>query len=336
MSLAVMVGGTNHQVGADMLIKRHESWMLPERAATPEHVFFNRRQFLAGAGAGIAGAALPLASAGAETPDPTADLYPAKRNPAYTVQRAMTPEDEASTYNNFYEFGSHKRISRAAQALQTRPWEVRIEGMVEQERTVDIDTLIRAMPLEERVYRFRCVEAWAMTVPWTGFPLQALVNYARPSAGAKYLVMETFQDPKVASGQKQFWYPWPYLEGLTLEEAANEMAFIATGVYGKPLPKQFGAPIRLVVPWKYGFKNIKSLVKFTFTDKRPVSFWERINAKEYGFWANVNPKVPHPRWSQAQERILGSDDRVPTQLYNGYGEQVASLYANIKNEFLFK
>jgi sulfoxide reductase catalytic subunit YedY len=336
MSLAVMVGGTNHQVGANMLIKRHESWMLPERAATPEHVFFNRRQFLAGAGAGIAGAALPLASAGAETPDPTADLYPAKRNPAYTVQRAMTPEDEASTYNNFYEFGSHKRISRAAQALQTRPWEVRIEGMVEQERTVDIDTLIRAMPLEERVYRFRCVEAWAMTVPWTGFPLQALVNYARPSAGAKYLVMETFQDPKVASGQKQFWYPWPYLEGLTLEEAANEMAFIATGVYGKPLPKQFGAPIRLVVPWKYGFKNIKSLVKFTFTDKRPVSFWERINAKEYGFWANVNPKVPHPRWSQAQERILGSDDRVPTQLYNGYGEQVASLYANIKNEFLFK
>jgi sulfoxide reductase catalytic subunit YedY len=336
MSLAVMVGGTNHQVGADMLIKRHESWMLPERAATPEHVFFNRRQFLAGAGAGIAGAALPLASAGAETPDPTADLYPAKRNPAYTVQRAMTPEDEASTYNNFYEFGSHKRISRAAQALQTRPWEVRIEGMVEQERTVDIDTLIRAMPLEERVYRFRCVEAWAMTVPWTGFPLQALVNYARPSAGAKYLVMETFQDPKVASGQKQFWYPWPYLEGLTLEEAANEMAFIATGVYGKPLPKQFGAPIRLVVPWKYGFKNIKSLVKFSFTDKRPVSFWERINAKEYGFWANVNPKVPHPRWSQAQERILGSDDRVPTQLYNGYGEQVASLYANIKNEFLFK
>ena len=165
-----------------------------------------------------------------------------------------------------------------------------------------------------------------MTVPWSGFPLADLVKLAGPQADAKYLRMETFFDPEVASGQRASWNPWPYVEGLTIEEATNELAFMATGIYGKPLAKQFGAPLRLAVPWKYGFKSIKSIVRFTFTAERPVSFWEKIQAAEYGFWANVNPEVPHPRWSQATERLLATDERVPTRLFNGYGEQVAHLY----------
>ena len=168
-----------------------------------------------------------------------------------------------------------------------------------------------------------------MAVPWTGVPLANLVTFVKPKPEAKYLRMETFLDPNVARGQRQNWYPWPYVEGLTIEEATNELAFLATGIYGKPMPAQNGAPLRLVVPWKYGFKSIKSIARFTFTDQRPVSFWEQLNAKEYGFWANVNPDVPHPRWSQASERLLGSGDRVPTQIYNGYGAEVAALYAGM-------
>ncbi len=174
-----------------------------------------------------------------------------------------------------------------------------------------------------------------MVVPWSGFPMKALVDYARPLAGAKYVRMETFLDKDVAPGQKQPWYPWPYVEGLTMAEASNELAFMVTGLYGKPVPRQNGGPLRLAVPWKYGFKSIKSLVRFSFTDKRPVNFWQEIQASEYGFWANVNPEVDHPRWSQATERMLGSDKRVPTLLYNGYEEFVASLYKDMKGEKLF-
>ena len=174
-----------------------------------------------------------------------------------------------------------------------------------------------------------------MIVPWTGFPMRSLVELAKPASGAKYVVMQTLSKPSVMPGQKDFLYPWPYTEGLAMDEAMNDLAFIATGLYGKPLPKQNGAPIRLVVPWKYGFKCVKSIVSIEFTDKRPVSFWEKLAASEYGFWANVNPQVPHPRWSQASERPLGSDQRIPTQLYNGYAEYVASLYADRKAERLF-
>ncbi len=253
----------------------------------------------------------------------------------YRVERELTSEEDATTYNNFYEYGSHKNIWRAAQELAIRPWTVTFDGMVEQERTVDFDTLIAAMPLEERVYRHRCVEAWAMTVPWSGFPMSSLVDYARPLGSAKYVRMETFQDDQ-APGFRQFWYPWPYVEGLTIEEATNELAFMVTGLYGQPVPRQNGAPLRLAVPWKYGFKSIKSIVRFTFTDERPVSYWEELQDAEYGFWANVNPEVPHPRWSQATERLLGSSDRVPTRLYNGYGEFVASLYDGMEgSERLF-
>lgn len=324
-----------------MLIKRQRGWEIPESEATPESVFLNRRRFLKGAGlgAGAIAAGTPLLmSAGrsdAADVDPSADLYPAMRNPAFKLDRDITDEMVASTYNNFYEFGSHKRIARAAQALKIRPWTVELAGMVESEQTIDIDTLLRQMPLEERLYRHRCVEAWAMAVPWSGFPMKALVDLAQPLSGAKYVSMQTFHDADMAPGQKQFWYPWPYVEGLTIEEATNELAFLATGIYGKPMPKQFGAPLRLAVPWKYGFKSIKSIVRFEFTDKRPVSFWEEIQGKEYGFWANVNPEVPHPRWSQATEELIGTGKRVPTKLFNGYGEFVADLYKGKDNERLW-
>ncbi len=326
-----------------MLIKKKKSWELPESSATPEHMFFNRRQFMRGAGTSAAGVGLGIGgtafggvgSAAAILDDPTSDLYPVTRNETFELDRPLTLEPVASTYNNFYEFGSHKEISKAAQALKIRPWSIKIDGMVEDELTIDFDDLIRQMPLEERLYRHRCVEAWSMAVPWTGFPFRALLDLAKPLSSAKYIRMETFMDSKVAPGQKQFWYPWPYVEGVTLDEAANDLAFLVTGVYGKPLPKQHGAPIRLALPWKYGFKSIKSIVRMSFTDEKPVSFWTDILPKEYGFYANVNPDVPHPRWSQATERVLGTNDRVPTLLYNGYGEHVADLYKDVKNRNIF-
>ncbi|MFP4271145.1 MAG: protein-methionine-sulfoxide reductase catalytic subunit MsrP, partial [Alphaproteobacteria bacterium] len=172
-------------------------------------------------------------------------------------------------------------------------------------------------------------------VPWPGFPMAELVRFAEPTSAARYVRMETFENPQVAPGQRQFWYPWPYVEGLTLAEATNELAFVVTGLYGKPLPKPNGAPLRLAVPWKYGFKSIKSIVRFTFTDERPVNFWQKLQDSEYGFWANVNPEVPHPRWSQASERVVGTDERVPTRLFNGYGEYVAHLYQGMEGERLF-
>lgn len=324
-----------------MFIKRRKSWELPESRASSEATFLNRRTLIKAAGFGgigvAAGLSLPAGTMRAAENDPTADLYPAGMNPDYAdAGKQITPEEVNSKYNNFYEFGSHKRIFNEAQKLKTRPWAVTFDGLVEKEMTVDFDTLVRAMPLEDRVYRHRCVEAWSMVIPWSGFSLKALVDYARPLSSAKYIRFETFNDPKMASGQRQVWYPWPYIEGLTMAEATNELAFIATGAYGKPLAKQFGAPLRLHTPWKYGFKSIKSIVRVSFTEERPVSFWEEVNGNEYGFYANVNPKVPHKRWSQATEEVLATGGkRVPTQLYNGYGEQVAHLYTDVPEEQLY-
>ncbi|WP_186387264.1 protein-methionine-sulfoxide reductase catalytic subunit MsrP [Stappia sp. TSB10P1A] len=319
-----------------MNIIRRRSWELPEREATPEAVFFNRRAVLAGlgiAGASMAGAGLPRPAFAEE--DPNAGLYPAPRNEAYTLDREITPEKVTSIYNNFYEFGSHKQIASAAQALKIRPWEVKIDGLCDNPQVLDFDELMQKVSLEERLYRFRCVEAWAMAVPWAGFPLAELVRLASPKAEAKYLRMETFLDPDTAGGQRASWYPWPYVEGVTLAEATNELAFLVTGVYGKPLAKQYGAPLRLALPWKYGFKSIKSIVRFSFVEERPVSFWEEVQASEYGFWANVNPEVSHPRWSQAREQLLPTGEQVPTQLFNGYGEQVAHLYKDLEGEKLY-
>jgi sulfoxide reductase catalytic subunit YedY len=327
-----------------MHIRRTPAWAIPEHEATPEDVFLNRRALLAG-GLG-AGAVLAAGDARAQwfssgpadltrEPDPTDDLYPARNNPAFTLDRPMTEEQVAATYNNFYEFGSSKTIWRQAQALKTRPWVVKIDGLVETPLELGIDDLIRRMQIEERLYRLRCVEAWAMAVPWTGFPLKALVDLARPSAGARYVRFETFQNPAIAPGQKQGWYPWPYTEGVTLAEATNDLAFMVTGVYGKPLRKQFGAPLRLALPWKYGFKSVKSIQRISFTAERPVSFWEKLQPSEYGFWANVNPQVNHPRWSQASETLIGTSERRPTQLFNGYAPLVADLYRGLEGERLW-
>ena len=319
-----------------MFFKRKRGWELPESMATDESVFLQRRKLIKTLGAGpilLAGAA--PAAAAAKMVDPTADLYPGPRNETYKLDRPLTAEKDALTYNNFYEFGSHKKISEAAQKLKIRPWSIKLDGMVEKEIEIDFDDLVRKMQIEERLYRHRCVEAWSMAVPWSGFPFRALVDFAKPLSGAKYVRMETLADKETMPGLRQFWYPWPYTEGLSIAEATNDLAFIATGMYGKPMPKQNGAPLRLAVPWKYGFKSTKSIVRFTFTNKRPLTFWEVIQKREYGFWANVNPKVDHVRWSQATERVLGSNKRVPTLLYNGYGDFVADLYKDMKGERLF-
>ena len=312
-----------------MLITSRPSWAISETEATPEDVYINRREWLRTtgfAGLGLIGAASCIGGF-ASTAVAAIGGYPAIRNNTYVLDRDLTPEKDATTYTNFYEFGSSKNIWRDAQRLMTDPWMVTIDGLVETEMQLDADDLIAKIGgLEERLYRHRCVEAWAMAVPWTGVPLANLVKLAEPRPEAKYLRMETFLDPKVALGQKQNWYPWPYVEGLTLKEATNELAFLATGIYGKPMPAQNGAPIRLVTPWKYGFKSVKSIRRFTFTDTRPVSFWEQLNGREYGFWANVNPKVSHPRWSQKTERLLGSNKNMATQIFNGYSPQVAGLY----------
>jgi sulfoxide reductase catalytic subunit YedY len=268
-------------------------------------------------------------------PDPTADLYPAKRVEKYVLDRAITDEKVNLNYNNFYEFGTSKNVASAAESLRIRPWTVKLDGMVEKEQTIGIDDLIRKVGLEERAYRHRCVEAWSMAVAWTGFPMSKLVEIAKPLSSAKYVRMETFMDPKMAPGQRQRWYPWPYVEGVTMAEANNELTFLVTGAYGKPVAKQMGAPLRLALPWKYGFKSIKSVVRFTFTDKRPVGLWEELQAREYGFWANVNPEVPHPRWSQATEEVIGTGERRPTMLFNGYGEFVADMYKGLEGERLW-
>ncbi len=328
-----------------MLIKNPPGWELPESLATPEDTFWNRRKFLAAGSATLGvstlgASALGVSTLGVSTPAHAAPpataaelgLYPATRNPAYKVSRPITPLNVTSKYNNFYEFGSHKKISKAAQALKLSPWNITIDGEAENPQILGFEDLLKKMApnLEERVYRHRCVEAWAMTVPWTGFALKHLIALARPTARARYLQMQSFLDPATASGQKQVWYPWPYTEALTLAEAQNDLAFLATGIYAKPLLKQFGAPLRLAVPWKYGFKSVKSITRFTFTAERPVSFWQAIQPSEYGFWANVNPAVPHARWSQARERLLGGSRRVPTRIFNGYGEFVADLYAGME------
>ncbi|MCH9779916.1 MAG: protein-methionine-sulfoxide reductase catalytic subunit MsrP [Alphaproteobacteria bacterium] len=316
------------------------AWSLSESAVTPESRYLNRRQILKGLGAGtLLATAGPLFGAGvaqAAASTDTSDLYPAARSSLYEGGRPLTREEDAITYNNFYEFGSNKSIHQRAQQLKLDPWMIEISGMVNRPHSVDFYALIRKMRLEQRIYRHRCVEAWAMTVPWDGFSMRQLIKYADPLSSAKYVEFQTLTDQATMPGLKQSWYPWPYTEALTLGEANHDLTFMATGIYGKAMPKQNGAPLRMVAPWKYGFKSIKSIVRINFTDKRPISFWEAIQPDEYGFWANVNPQVPHRRWSQATERLLTTGERVPTQLYNGYAPWVAGLYSEVqKTEKIF-
>jgi sulfoxide reductase catalytic subunit YedY len=319
-----------------MLIKRMKGWELPESNTTPEGHYLNRRAMVRAMGFGAASIALPgQLMAQDKSADPSAGLYPAKRNDRYGVPTPMTAEKLATTYNNFYEFGTDKSIWREAQKLEVRPWTIKVGGMVEKPFEIGIDDLLAKVQLEERVYRHRCVETWSMIVPWSGFPVRSLVELCKPLGSAKFIVMKTLSRPSVMREQRDLLYPWPYTEGLAMDEAMNDLAFIATGLYGKPIHKQNGAPLRLVAPWKYGFKNVKSIVSVDFTDKKPKTFWEGLQSSEYGFWANVNPQVAHPRWSQATEKPLGSEERIPTLLYNGYAEFVAGLYADRKAEKLF-
>ena len=338
-----------------MLIRKKRGWEIPEREVTPEGLWMNRREVLrsmgfAGAGMGtlISGCAwaeglVPQRVRGQDGavvfPDwPAADLYPAERSSTFTEEdagRSITPANVVLAYNNFYEFRVQKEnVWRLVDRFETRPWEVEVGGLVEKPQTFDVDELIRSMPIEERVYRFRCVEAWSATVPWTGFRFSALIEKVQPLSRAKYISMQTVLRPSQMVGvEEQPWYPWPYHEGLTIEEAMNELCLLATGAYGKPMPKQNGAPIRLIVPWKFGFKNIKSIVRIEFTEEQPKTLWSTVTPNEYGFWANINPQVDHPRWSQATERLLPEGMRIPTRLFNGYGEWVADLYDGLEEEY---
>jgi sulfoxide reductase catalytic subunit YedY len=321
-----------------MLIKIPKGWEIPARLVTPEHVYVNRRKFLAGASAlalgGIAGGLLPGAVAEAKrlaaTPEERLTLQPlaASRNPRYTVEYPITAERVATGFNNYYEFTEQKNLVwKLAEEFQSRPWEIEIKGLVEKPRKIDVDELARRMPLEERIYHHRCVEAWTIFVPWIGFPMKKFVDWCAPLSKARYIRMVSFYRPGQAEGQRQATrYPWPYFEGLTLAEASNELALLVVGMYGKTLPNQNGAPLRLHVPWKYGYKSIKAITRFEFVEKQPATFWKTVVPDEYDFTANVNPDKPHPRWSQASERLVETGERIPTVLYNGYGQYVAHLY----------
>jgi sulfoxide reductase catalytic subunit YedY len=305
-------------------------WWLPESAATDQTIYQNRRAILKGLGIGSIGAGIALSGAIPAFGD-TSDLYHARKNPKYATtlnNRPLTDYKTATTYNNYYEFGTSKKISKNAQALTIEPWPVEIGGLVNNPMTLDFEDLVRKMPIEERVYRHRCVEAWSMVVPWSGFALKELVRLADPKSDAKYVMLTSFNRPDEAKNQYRSRWPFPYVEGLELREATNDLAFMVTGLYGEPLPKQNGAPMRLAVPWKYGFKHNKGITRIDFVSEMPKTFWMASGPSEYGFFANVNPEVPHRRWAQDMERDIGQGGkRIPTLLYNGYADQVASLYA---------
>jgi sulfoxide reductase catalytic subunit YedY len=302
-----------------------KSWELPDSEITPLEVYRERRQFMQGMAALAAGAALgvaPMAVAGTK--------LAGVRASGYRLNEDRTPYKDITTYNNFYEFGTGKEDpSRRAGSLVTHPWTVTVEGEVRRPRTWDIDALLKLAPLEERVYRMRCVEGWSMVIPWVGFPLAELIRRVEPTGHAKYVEFITLHDPKQMPGQRSRVLDWPYVEGLRLDEAMHPLTILAVGLYGEVLPKQNGAPVRLVVPWKYGFKSAKSIVRIRLVEKQPLTAWMRAIPGEYGFYSNVNPTVDHPRWSQAKERRIGEFRKRDTLMFNGYGDQVARLYSGM-------
>lgn len=294
-----------------MVIKRPPE-ILPSEI-TDEALFWRRREFIGAMGALAGVALLPGWARALGGPD-----------------EKLTDYEDITTYNNFYEFGTDKRDpSRHAHTLRTRPWTVRVEGEVNKPKVYDVDELITRYPAEQRVYRLRCVEAWSMVIPWLGFPLAQLLKDVEPTSHARFVAFTTLHDPEQMPGQKGGVLPWPYVEGLRLDEAMHPLTILSHGLYGKPLPNQNGAPLRLVVPWKYGFKSIKSIVRIRLVRVQPPATWNMVAPNEYGFYSNVNPDVDHPRWSQKRERRIGELRRRPTVLFNGYGDQVASLYAGM-------
>jgi methionine sulfoxide reductase catalytic subunit len=302
---------------------------IPASEITPEHIYLSRRSFMRGIGAlagaaalsacGIGGSGEPAASATTEAGATTAQQD--------ELGDALTPFQSVTTYNNYYEFTTDKEgVAPLAQNFTTSPWTVEVGGLVNKPKTYAFEDIEKQFPSEERIYRLRCVEGWSMVIPWLGFPLAKLLQDVEPTSAAKFVRFETVMRPEEMPGQNDGPYTWPYVEGLRLDEAMNDLALLSTGLYGKALLPQNGAPIRLVVPWKYGFKSIKSVVKIDLVDQMPTSLWMNAAPNEYGFYANVNPDVPHPRWSQSTERRIGEIRRRPTLPFNGYAEQVAALY----------
>ena len=297
---------------------------MKENDVTPQAIWLRRRSFLeASVKVGLLGlTGWPLASlAESLNPRPT---------PSIATSEPLTPLDKVTSHNNFYEFGTSKDDPAAnAGTLKTRPWTITVEGEVKKQKTFDIDELLKMAPLEERIYRMRCVEAWSMVIPWVGFPLSALLKQVEPNSKAKYVEFETLMDPEQMPGQRREVLDWPYKEGLRIDEAMNPLTLLTVGLYGEVLPNQNGAPVRIVVPWKYGFKSAKSIVKIRLVENMPLTSWAKAGPNEYGFYANVNPMVDHPRWSQSKERRIGDLFKRPTLPFNGYGDQVASLYSGM-------
>jgi len=312
---------------------------IPASQITPESVWQSRRSWLKGAGAGLLswGGAGLLGSGSLISPAAHANQVQGRLagtpNPAYQIPGAPTAEKDVIGYNNFYEFGTGKSDpADHAARMRTRPWTLTIEGEVEKPRTFDLDALMKLAPMEERVYRLRCVEAWSMVIPWEGYPLATLLRQVRPTSKAKFVQFETAVQPENMPGLRDRIIDWPYVEGLRMDEALHPLTLLVFGVYGKLLPNQNGAPLRVAIPWKYGFKSGKSIVRIRLLEHQPETSWARIAPHEYGFYANVSPKVPHPRWSQASERRIGDGffaPRVPTLMFNGYADQVAGLYAGM-------
>ena len=320
----------------------------PSREVTPEPLYVRRREFLKNAGLGVLTAAATGAGLIALTqggpgltrvgrkesagPEPA----PPKVLGRYSTDEKPTRYEDITHYNNFYEFGTDKTDpADRAGSLKTRPWTVTVDGLVKTPLTLDIDQLLKWFPLEERIYRMRCVEAWSMVIPWLGFPLGDFIKRVEPLGSAKYVAFQTLLDPQQMPLQRSHILEWPYVEGLRMDEAMQPLTLLAAGLYGKSLPNQNGAPLRLVVPWKYGFKGIKSIVKISFVEKQPPTTWSLEGPREYGFYANVNPAVPHPRWSQATERRIGEFERRKTLPFNGYGDEVAQLYAGLDPKTLY-
>ncbi len=304
---------------------------IPSSEITPEHVYVNRRSFLKAMGVVAAGAL--LAACGPASDDGSSASPETSSTPEQAAEapdEAPNTYEEITNYNNYYEFSMGKEsVAVLSSDLVTSPWQVEVSGHCSKPGTFAIEDLIKQFPPEERIYRMRCVEAWSMVIPWNGFELASLLKAVEPTSKAKYVRFETLFDPEQMPGQKSSLYPWPYQEGLRMDEAMHPLTILATGLYGKILPNQNGAPLRLVVPWKYGFKSIKSIVKIELTENEPATLWSSIAPNEYGFYANVNPEVDHPRWSQASERRIGELTRRPTLMFNGYEEDVASLYAGM-------
>ncbi len=310
---------------------------------TPEHLYLNRRQFLKAMGLVSAGALLAACSPESKntisqesTPAGVTTVSSASKGAQTGPEDMVNTYEEITNYNNYYEFTTDKEgVAKLAKDFKSSPWEVQVYGLVNNPKTFTMEDILKKFTQEERIYRLRCVEAWSMVIPWNGFSLSQLLKDVDPMSSAKYVRFETIYDPEQMVGQRSKSYPWPYQEGLRLDEAMNDLTILATGLYGKPLPAQDGAPIRLVVPWKYGFKSIKSIVKIELVDTQPETLWETIAPHEYGFYANVNPEVSHPRWSQASERRIGEGGRRPTLMFNGYAEEVAGLYTGMDlKEFL--